>query len=60
MRDEFRKNWGQGGYTEAELYEKLRKVNEAYEPESPKSQWQHARFEPDPRGGWMVVIETKR
>ena len=60
MKDYFTKHYGDGrGYTEAELAYKLSAVNEAYGVDRPNSKWNPAKSEHDPRGGWMVTIETK-
>lgn len=59
MRDFFRKHYGDTGYNEVELASKLRAVNEAHGVDRPNAKWKPAVFQPDPRGGWMVVIETR-
>ncbi len=44
----YSKHWGTGGYTQEEAEDKKRKVDEALGVDS--------KIEPDPRGGYMVVV----
>ncbi len=57
-RDEFSNHMGNVGYTAEEAKKKIIAVNDAYMVGSPKSKWGPAERVPDPRGGYMVVIET--
>ena len=60
MKDYFTKHYGDGkGYTDAEVSKKLEAVNEAHGVYLANTKWNPAKREPDPRGGWMVTIETK-
>lgn len=62
MKSEFRKMYDEvNGYTLEEAISKKRKIDEAHEVGSSRSQWKPAEIVPDPyrKSGFMVVIETK-
>lgn len=58
MREEFKKHWGNEGYTKDEAEVKKSKVDEAHGVGTSKSKWAPSKIEADPRGGFMVVIST--
>lgn len=59
MRDFFTKHDGTNkGYTREEAEIKKAKVDEAHGVGKSNSKWAEAKVEPDPRGGYIVTIET--
>lgn len=59
MKSTFSKHWDNKGYTVEEAFAKLEKVNEAHGVNRPDAKWNPGNVITDPRGGYMVVIETK-
>ena len=61
MTETYRKHYGEGGYTFAEAQAKKFKVDEAHGFfDNPNTAWKEAKIVDDPRGGYMIVHETKR
>ena len=58
MRDEFKKHWGNEGYTYKEAEVKKAQVDEAHGVGTSKSKWDESEIVPDSRGGYIVVIKT--
>ena len=56
-KSEFSKRGSANGYTDEEAAKKAREVDEAHG--DGKGKWKKAEIVKDPRGGLMVIIETK-
>ena len=58
MRDIFSNHSSNTGYTWKEAEAKKAKVDEAHGVGTSKSKWAPSKIEADPRGGYLVTIET--
>jgi hypothetical protein len=58
MRDILSNHSSNTGYTQKEAEAKKAKVDEAHGVGKSNSKWAEAKVEPDPRGGYLVTIET--
>ena len=58
MRDVFSNHASKKGYTYEEAEIRKAKIDEAHGVGTPKTKWAEAKIEPDPRGGYLVTIET--
>lgn len=58
MRDTFSKNWDEVGYTKEEAEARKSKIDEAHGVGTPNTKWAESKIEADPRGGYLIVIET--
>ena len=56
-KSEFSNRCSDNGFTEEEAAKKAREVDEAHG--DGKGKWKKAEIVKDPRGGLMVIIETK-
>lgn len=58
MRDIFSNHSSNTGYTREEAEAKKAKVDEVHGVGTSKSKWAPSKIEADPRGGYIVTIET--
>ena len=58
MRDVFSNHAEDKGYTYEEAEIRKAKIDEAHGVGTPKAKWAEAKIESDPRGGYLVTIET--
>ena len=58
MRDIFSKHWDEKGYTKEEAEARKAKIDADHGVGTPKTKWAESKIEPDPRGGYLIVIET--